>query len=445
MRVGGCSGVSFGAGGGAVVPTLPTVALAPLAQFMASTGVTSSASRVSAWADQSGAGNHATQPTGANQPYTATDDAGRPLLRFEGPAGSALYMTYAEAVTVDLRAHTSFIVLRQHHIVAGYTLALSATATGQVGMIRDAGGASTGVYVGGRISGFKWRMNPGVLAVRSNSGTNALRAFGNYETPAVLVTANTGTALGMTIGGEGNGTLGHHFDLYEHVVYNGVLSDADVASVVAYLCSKYALPTADYTKQVTIEGDSIPAGSGTLTGNGYALQSQRASTSAWRMSNMAQSGSTIATATTRSTQYVDGYKEAGYARNVLFVTLGRNDMGSTGGFQSAATAYANMKTYAAARVAAGWEVWAGTCIATSAGVTETSLLAYNALLTGGVGPGIISDVAGVTKVIDFRSIPQFADATAAANLTYYQADSTHPTEVGAALMAGLVVATIVAA
>jgi hypothetical protein len=149
------------------------------------------------------------------------------------------------------------------------------------------------------------------------------------------------------------------------------------------------------------------------------------------MASMAQSGAQISNMVARAAT-TDSFIISG-ARNVLSILIGRNDATSQTGLQI----YTALIPYVQSRITAGYEVWVCTTIATS-GAIDAQLVDFNARLlgasAGGIGNGIIVD-AGANRVIDFRQIPELATPAAAANATFYQGDSTHPTPAGALLMA----------
>lgn len=401
--------------------TLPTVNL--FARFIAGVGETVSGGKTTVWADQSGNGWDAT-PVGANAPYHAVDYLGRPVVRLYGSESTSL--GFAAAHSFNARNLSVFMVLRNTYPSGNVVFGLLNYATGREHM---GWSSSPNTFsVTNRDTTIKAHTNPMMMGVVS--GAAAVAGYSQYQSTTGLAVATADTdCAGATIG-QFAGSAVSNIELYEAVVYEGAV---DVAAVTAYLQNKYKLRSTDYRKNVVCEGDSITQGFGqaNAVSQPYPLQVLRRGIEDWRTVNVGVSGSTVANMVSRGTA-VDARYEAGFTRNVLMVLIGRNDAQTL----TAQQIFDALVPYVQARVTAGWEVWVGTCIGTTNTTWQAILTAYNAKLRGTDGPGIIV-AAGATRVVDFAAISQLADSTAAANATYYQ-DGTHPTPVGAALMANLV-------
>jgi lysophospholipase L1-like esterase len=268
--------------------------------------------------------------------------------------------------------------------------------------------------------------NNGMLLGVVCTGSDTL-GYSNYEATDVGIHVTGADGTGATLG-EYNGGAGGAFDVSEIAIYEG--TPPAISDIKAYFNAKYHYPVSGFSKNVIFEGDSITAGSGQPEILSYPTQMLRTGNEDWRQLNVSTSGATVATLTGRAAT-TDTFQGTG--RNVLWVLIGRNDVAADDG----PTVYGNIKTYVTARVAAGWEVWVCTCIATGVSLQPT-IDVLNGLIRGtplgGSGPGIIAD-AGATKVIDFGAQPHFQTSTDAANASYYQGDSTHPNAAGAALLA----------
>lgn len=405
--------------------TLPTTGL--FARFIAGVGETVSGGLVTNWADQSGNGWDAT-PSGANGPYSTTDFRGRRIVRLDSLAATGL--NFAAAHSFSAR-NTSVFVVGRHYPPSG------PSAHNIVGLLNYAGGSAHIRWVGspstffgvGQFPSIKNHMNPAMLGlVTSGTATTGYTQYQNFA-GAGPVTNDTDCA-GASIGYfTGSGVT--YADLYEIVVYEGTPSGADVAAITAYFTNVYRLRSTDYTKSLVFEGDSITAGAAVVQFQGYPFQSLRRGAEDWRMSDTAVSGSQIADLVTRAA-VIDSVFESSYTRNVLAVMIGRNDLGAL----TAQQMYDALVPYVQARVAAGWEVWVGTIIATNSVPLQAIADSYNAKLRGTDGPGIIA-AAGATRIVDYGALPEFATVAAASSLVYYQ-DGTHPTAAGATLLADLV-------
>lgn len=399
-----------------VIPPLPTTNLQ--IRLLADTGVVTSGATVTAWNDQSGNGNNATTIVGS--PQLTTDYRGLPVIRFNPDTSDSIANT---TPNMDIRNASVFLIGSFVQNNASYNLLTFNNYAGTNGILRNTSTPPSHFAVGVNTT-LKSRMNPYLLGFRSGASANI--AYTDFETVTALaaVTADTsvdGVRVGTFVG-----------DIYEVLVYN--TTSPDIAGIRAYALAKYPmLRSTAYTLNLVYEGDSISQGTGTTRTQPWCAMVRRTSRESWRMANMGISGSQISTMTARSAT-TDSFIIGG-ARNVLNILIGRNDAG-VGGL-TAAQIYSALITYVQARVAAGYEVWVCTTIATSS-VIDTVLTDFNALIKGtsggGTGNGIVID-AGANRVIDFRQIPELATPTAAGNATYYQGDSTHPTPAGALLMA----------
>lgn len=408
------------------IPPLPTVGL--ISRLVADTGLTVDGSnKVSAWADQTGLGNGAVQPTASNQPTLGTDYLGRPVVQFltDQTASENDSLDLATARTFDARNVAVFAAVRIPYGANSTIFALSNYA-GTTAHLRFASAASTTapqtLYSTGRNSLITPDMHPTVISMVSGA-TVALSLGPDVITGLGANTADT-DCLGATIGRFGT-TNFQTMDLYEFLVYDTATVDA--AAVRAHLAAKYQTRTTPWTLNAVFEGDSITQGVAETFNRGYPSRVLRSSTATWRQTNIGSTGATVATLSGRAGA-CDGYKQTG-ARNVLTVLIGRNDAGEASA--TGLSIYNNLVPYVQARVAAGWEVWVGTCIATG-----SSLQPILDDLNARIRAGIIAD-AGATKVIDYGALPQFDTTEDSANTTYYRGDATHPSATGAQALADL--------
>jgi len=409
------------------IPPLPITNL--VARFDATQGVAATAGVITQWNDISGNGNNATEAT--KGPLVRADYLGNPIVRFNGNH----QLTFAGAQVFDARNTAVFAVGRMY----GGTLFGIVGYAGGAGNLRNPGNPNNKWFAVTQNMLLQPIVNPMLLGSATASGNTT--GVTNYRTAPTGSPVNSGSGTGgATLGMFNAGAFGV-LDLAEVAVYT---TPPSLAAVQAYFNTKYRLRSTPYAKAVTFEGDSITAGFGLAESMlSFPDQIMRASVADWQMINLGSSGATVTTLTSRATT-TDSMITAG-ARNVLAVLIGRNDA-AVGGV-TAAQVYTSIQTYVQARVTAGWEVWVGTCIGTGSAV-QAVLDPLNQLLRGtplgGTGPGIIAD-AGATKVIDYGAQTHFITSADAANTTYYQADSTHPTVTGAALLATYAASVLAAA
>lgn len=401
------------------LPPLPTANL--IAHYDAGLGVTTSAGRVTSWADQSSNGRDATEATSG--PYVDTDAFGRANIRFASADSTFLAIG---GYTFDARNLSVFLACRG----AGGVIFGLQNYSAAAGHLRTSGSPAH-YYSVTRDLDFLPIANP--MSLGFASSPTGVTGYTNIADGALksAVTADA-DCLGAWLGRLAStyGTMA----LYEAVIYQGAVDLVTADAVRDYLAAKHDLRTTAYVQGVTFEGDSITAGSGQsapLTG-AFPMQVVRPGTEDWRVASLGTSGANLTTLTDRAAA-TDAYLGLS-SRNVLAVLIGRNDITAA---DNSAAVYSSLVTYVQARVTAGWEVWVGTLIASGAS-SQPTIDALNAKIRGTSGNGIVVD-AGADRVIDFAALPEFADTAAATNTTYYQGDATHPTAAGAALMADLIV------
>lgn len=422
----------------------PPVTAGLVSHLVAGQGLTvDGSSRVSAWADQTGLGNGATQATAINQPTVGADAEARPVVQFltDPTAANSAGMKLAAGVTFNARDVSVFVAARLYYGGNSAVFNLSNYSGAQPHMRFTSTNANTlpqTLQMLNRDSLLPANMQPTVLSLVSSAASGSLGMGPDLITGLTAAPADA-DCLGADLGNAGGFTY-QNMDVYEVLVYSRALTTQEAADVRAFLAAKYATRTAPWTLNVAFEGDSITQGTGTIQHRGYPSKVLRPSTAGWRQTNLGVSGATVASMAARGAA-ADGVKRAG-ARNVLVAMIGRNDVPTL----AAADIYASLVSYVQARVTAGWEVWAGTLIATTSNYQPT-IDTLNGLIRGtpggGTGPGIVAD-AGANRVIDFGALPQFDTAADSGNATYYQGDQTHPTAAGAQLMADLVATQLAA-
>jgi hypothetical protein len=185
---------------------------------------------VATWADASGHGNDATQPTAPSQPaYRTAVLNGRPVLRFAG--GQTLYSS-----AMRVQPYTVFVVVREttnsvnQYIIDGLTI--------NSGVMSFPGSSDPGkvyLYAGVLLSApavtTSWNLLTGTFAgVSSTIAVNGSVTSGN---------AGTGTADGVLIGGSAGALLVG--DIAAVLLYDSALADANRMVVESYLMTKYGL------------------------------------------------------------------------------------------------------------------------------------------------------------------------------------------------------------
>lgn len=173
------------------------------------------------------------------------------------------------------------------------------------------------------------------------------------------------------------------------------------------------------------EGDSITADQGpSLNTYPYLLTIPAARLPR----NYAVSGSTVADMVTRATNVLP--PNVPVAAKILTVLIGHNDMASG---DSAATFFANLKSYCLARKAEGWVVVVATVLPSTVSGFNVKRNAANVLIR--------ADPSFYDALCDFDTNPTIGADAAASNVTYYS-DGTHPTQAGQNLLAPIMQATI---
>jgi hypothetical protein len=236
---GGIGGVG-GMGGGPFVPTdIPGCVL----WLRADLGITLNGTDVSAWADQSGAGNDFAQPLATDQPsYQPTTPAlnNQPSIDF---VGGTKVLTRTGGIAATLDASTYFFVYNS-----------DSDSTANQHLIRGEPGTTGGILYAGNPSG--------MLGYFDGTGhrDGPADVAGNQLVALVLAVGvggqfrRNGVDVGPTLAyddtfslsttawlGNDNGNNGDLLaDLAEVVIYSAALSSAEIAQVESYLAARYA-------------------------------------------------------------------------------------------------------------------------------------------------------------------------------------------------------------
>jgi len=220
--------------------------------------------------DQSGSGNHPTQPTAANRPTFVPSNAWEGMLSCthdSGPGGSgpSKHLILPDTFTFNRQSQTVFIVEAPNSTWnqnALFELGKDATTrmvvftgtTPALRMICDAGGSiDIPKTAQARPQILGWRFSPTALTTyyKNTSGAFAAKAAG---------TAIGGRLGGTTVNGTG---FNYRGESYCFISYPRPLSDQEVADLRGALAAAYpaAAPQA-FTRTLIIDGDSISEGYG---------------------------------------------------------------------------------------------------------------------------------------------------------------------------------------
>ena len=197
---------------------------------------------VSAWADQSGKGNSATQVTAANQPpYTVTGGAnGCPYLTFVGNAGTHTLL----GTVLPAQPQEFFIVARS-----------TASNPVQNNYLFDTGGNVSSTIQGSGTNSLEQYSGSATVNVTSfTPGANFL-VDSYFSAAASTVTINGGATtgpanpgtnaptLGYTVGAEGLPADEWGGYIYEVIVYNQLISAINRAKLLQYITARYGIVT----------------------------------------------------------------------------------------------------------------------------------------------------------------------------------------------------------
>lgn len=442
----------------AQAPSAATLPVTPAARWHAGLSVTTlAAGRVQSATGL--AGPTVTAGVGAQGPMAMTDDLGHGFWRFEG----AEFLDVPTSFVANTRDVTVFFVGRMHRNItmnailslgnrgAGTNVSTSnatldvALASNGAPSVRCASraGTSDAANAAWMIAGSQMQVLGACSRTTANGG---MRLWINTRAAALSQTSSAVAPAGAEIGRNAqSGTGWGMFDLYELVVFDRGLTNAEGDAVAAALASHWAIPALEH--QIVLEGDSITQGTGTVTSGqsaGMILSGPGLGLipSNWRVVNMASSGAQVTNLVTRRDAATGwpGYKLPG--QNVLAFEIGRNDMASQTETQHYANVLAYLNTTTTGVLQRGWTVRVMANIA-SAPTLQARIDPYRAMLrspqfltdlgagTGGPFEGRVSVLP--TDQITDQAQSVFLDSADAADTAYYQGDTTHPGPLGARL------------
>lgn len=214
------------------------------------------AGNVSAWADQSGAGNHAQQPEATRRPRVGTGPAGLPVLTFDGTGDYVSFPRLANIRTVFWVVREDAAATPEWRFPLGDT-----SATDFHG---DAGGSWwSGSWASGSVLGGVTRMEGVVVDGRSTRRPTRL-------TVVSLVT--TGPVAASSFSRDRNYDRYWWGDLAELLVYDRPLTDDERLTVEVYLAQRHGAPLTLAAPVISPHGGEITAPvSVTITGGGTGV------------------------------------------------------------------------------------------------------------------------------------------------------------------------------
>jgi hypothetical protein len=416
----------------AAVSTLhvvPTTNL--LARYVAGQGVTVAGIGVSQWDDLSGNGHHATQATNGNRPVPTTV-LGTPSLRFDGGKSVDLPAT----LTVDRQDCAIFVCYRARSLGAsGLTLVhfdsnsldLSLYLATTTGTVRPA-------LYSGSDKGTTIRNGHGIQTVGAICSASDVAIVHDGETQAV--TANSaGSFSGGFIGKRHDGT--NHFvgDIYEVLVYDAAISDADRDAIRAAFAAAWGASSPLAATWIGYEGDSLTDNNANSNKDDSSWPMQLASTAGLaavpKWFNNAVGGDQIQGMLSQTLISTELAANAHYANRVVFLWAGFNDIG-TGG-RTSTQINADLDTWVADHQAAGAVVYVCTLPPYPGfnGTQQTYRTAVNTHITTTLACDGVIDLAGDSRL------------QTPSDTTYFLGDQIHLTATGNAVVAELALARLV--
>lgn len=196
---------------------------------------------VSAWADQSGSGNHATQGTAARQPlYVPASINGHPALYFSGSSSADILTTGAFARN---QPHSALAVVSWDDFPAANEYFLDGLALNTAIMRKVPATNEAGTYAGVVLNGAVTFSGVPFVASAVFDGANSLVAKDGAATSGSAGVAN---ASGVSIGADGGGAYVAPLwgRIAEVILYSRGLSTAERQQVERYLGARYGIAVA---------------------------------------------------------------------------------------------------------------------------------------------------------------------------------------------------------
>lgn len=203
--------------------------------------VTVTQRNVSAWADQSGSGNHATQGTAARQPlYVPASINGHPALYFSGSSSADILTTGAFARN---QPHSALAVVSWDDFPAANEYFLDGLALNTAIMRKVPATNEAGMYAGVVLNGAVTFSGVPFVASAVFDGANSLVAKDGAATSG---SAGVFNASGVSIGADGGGAYVAPLwgRVAEVILYSRGLSTAERQQVERYLGARYGIAVA---------------------------------------------------------------------------------------------------------------------------------------------------------------------------------------------------------
>ncbi|MFN7318773.1 MAG: SGNH/GDSL hydrolase family protein, partial [bacterium] len=310
----------------------------------ADTGITqgTATGRVSAWADQSGAGNHFAQGTANKQPHIYDDPIFGKRICFNPTQTEPHFLT--SALPVDTQSFSIFIVSRTTNAVNSNVVPLFNNTTGAGNGALLYFNYRPCVYNGGSIRYSSRRMNSMLDIQGYCAGASDCDLYANTtKTTVSALSSEVGTyaSLGRWHS-DSDVFLG---DMVEVFAYSRKLTSGEQEDVIEYLRDKHGI--VEHTVNTVLLGDSISQGVGATEARTLPMFLEIHIPKNVSLLNLGVSGRTWNGIAAAEPQPISSMP-----RNIVLGFAGTNDIA---GGDSAATAYADKITALSPYVGAGWE------------------------------------------------------------------------------------------
>lgn len=270
-------------------------------------------------------------------------------------------------------------------------------------------------------------VTPTIKAICSGAANVKIHRNDNVNTwqPLTASASMLGGAIGAIKSGAGASVTGQSAfeDHFFHAVYTGMVSDADMVTLKAFLKTRFEIVTAGKTWQMICFGDSIMWGQAAFGGRGYPSKLLPYLPSNVEVSNPSTPGRSLSNMITDWNAQLAARVEASKAKRFVLCNGGTNDIGFG---STAATTLGRVQTLAAAITSKGAVPVFLTIPARDdtqwSPAKEAEKVTFNA---GLLDPA--NQASWGIKVIDRAANPDLQNAS---NTTFFHADKLHLLEAG---------------